>query len=145
MTLLEMQMYGNEYASQVVANTKALAEELYKRHFKLLCPELGYSTTHELIVDLEGSSGAEATKQLDGAGIFVNPQELPNDLVGAATGLRLGTQVLTRRGFKERDMAAVAEAMSDVLKKRKFPKSVSRNVADKCSGFQGVSYTFAEE
>ena len=74
MTLFEMKEYGSEYAQQVVANTKGLALEMVKRDLKLLCSELGYSTTHELIVDLEGVSGALATKRLDSAGILVNPQ-----------------------------------------------------------------------
>ena len=71
-----------------MASTKALALELVKREFKLLCPELGYSTTYEIVVDLEGVNGVLATKRLDSAGDFVNPQELPSDLVGKATRLR---------------------------------------------------------
>lgn len=143
MTLMEMQAFGPEYAKQVVANTKALAKELVRQKFTLLCPDLGYSTSHEVIVDLEGLSGAKATKMLDSAGIFVNPQDLAEDTVSTgATGLRLGTQVLTRRGFKEKDMAAVARAMSDVLRKNRDSESVKENVVKKCADVQGVAYAF---
>ena len=144
MTLLEMQSFGAKYAAQVVANTKALAKELTARNFKLLCADLDFSNTHEVIVDLEGMSGAEATRMLDAANIFVNPQDLPSDTPQKeATGLRLGTQVLTRRGFKEADMASVAHAMHEILHSIKTAAVVRDKVAQKCSTFGSTtSYTF---
>eukprot|EP00977_Amphora_coffeiformis_P017135 scaffold5479_cov199-Amphora_coffeaeformis.AAC.74 len=145
MTLLEMKEFGAAYASQVQSNTKALAKELARRKFKLLCPELGYSNTHEVIVDLEGLKGAEATKMLDSVGIFVNPQDLPQDTVeSGATGLRLGTQVLTRRGFSEHDMACVAECIADVLHNHRDAATVGKQVVRKCASFEGVSYAFEQ-
>lgn len=147
MTLLEMKEFGGAFAKQVVANTQALAKELVNRGFKLLCPELGYSRSHQLIVDLNGLSGAQATKHLDAARIFANPQDLPNDTVASgATGLRLGTQVLTRRGYKERDMAAIAKALSDVLHKHKDAASVARFVRTQSAKFSDtVCYAFDSE
>lgn len=129
MTMLEMQSQGKAYGRQVVTNTRALAKELVQRKFRLLCPKLGYSQSHELIVDLHGTralrfmNGTEATKLLDAAGILVNPQELPHDSAASGpTGLRLGTQVLTRRGFQARHMADVAKAIASVLIGKKRPR-----------------------
>ncbi|KAL7576463.1 hypothetical protein ACA910_017973 [Epithemia clementina (nom. ined.)] len=144
MTLLEMKEFGAKYAQQVVANTRALAKQMALRNFKILCEKQGYSASHVIIVDLESASGAEATELLDKAGIFVNPQELPKDTEkSGATALRLGTQVLTRRGYKESDMTAVAAALEDVLIKREKPTIVAKSVARKCSGFQGVAFSFS--
>lgn len=79
MTMLEMQTHGEDYGKQVVANSRALARELTKRNFTLLCSELGFSESHELIVDLRDLrvSGPEATKRLDEAGICQSPRAPP--------------------------------------------------------------------
>ena len=144
MAMLEVQNYGSQYGVQVVANTKALGKELDKRGFKLLCADIGYSNSHELIIDLEGESGVQRTRLLDAAGVFVNPQDLPWDTVTSGpTGLRLGTQVLTRRGFRERHMVLVADALARVLKKHESVTSVSRYVAKACSRIGSLDFAFA--
>lgn len=146
MTLLEMKANGLAYAEQVVANTQALAGELVKCGFTLLCPELGYSKSHELIVNLLGKNAGTATKALNAAGIFVNPQDLPTDTAASGpTGLRLGTQVLTRRGFTEKHMADIAVAMADVLKNNVPSPKVSEFVMTKNSEFKGTErFTFTD-
>jgi len=152
MTMLEMQSQGQAYGKQVVANTQALAKELVKRNFELLCSNLGYSKSHELIVDLQGKghkhlqmTGHEATKLLDAAGIFVNPQELPHDTAATGpTGLRLGTQVLTRRGFQESDMADVAKAIKSVLIKKEDPAFVYLHVAQRSARFETTHFVLSK-
>ena len=153
MALLEFRAMGQDYARQVLANTRALASALQQRGFVVLGgtdkstvntvnagihlpsqqpqqqPQTSRSCTHQLVVDLEASfllsnpgncvgwSATAATTRLrTAAGIYVTPQELPLDNVPAgATGLRLATAVLTRRGFVETDLRAVAQAMGDLL------------------------------
>ena len=154
MTLLEMKYHGEEYAKQVIANSKALGAELTKRGFTILCEPKGYSETHEVICSLHGldgidgpiMTGPEATRKLDRANIRVNPQELPDDTPATgATALRLGTQVLTRRGFKESDMATVAEGMYRALvADTEGLESICYDVAKTAGRFQNVHYSFDE-
>jgi len=160
MTMLEMQTFGHAYARQVVANTQALGKELDRRGFKVLCSKLGYSRSHELIVDLGksahqqrqqqsgagGGGGVQATRRLDAAGIFANPQDLPWDTaVSGPTGLRLGTQALTRRGFREEDMIPVADALAHVLHYHQDPSIIRNFVAQKCSEVNRLSFAFPLE
>ena len=160
MTMLEMQTFGHAYARQVVANTQALGKELDRRGFKVLCSKLGYSRSHELIVDLGksahqqrqqqsgagGGGGVQATRRLDAAGIFANPQDLPWDTaVSGPTGLRLGTQALTRRGFREQDMIPVADALAHVLHYHQDPSIIRNFVAQKCSEVNRLSFAFPLE
>ena len=89
--------------------------------------------------------GAEATKRLDAAGIFVNPQDLPHDsATTGSTGLRLGTQVLTRRGFRESDMADVAKAMASVLIEKADPALVAHVVAQKSGKFDRARFILSD-
>lgn len=75
----------------------------------------------------------------------VNPQELPHDSAATgATGLRLGTQVLTRRGFLEADMAVVAKAIKSVLIKKEDPALVSLRVAQRSSQFDQAHFILGD-
>eukprot|EP00520_Triparma_pacifica_P006497 CAMPEP_0118632360 /NCGR_PEP_ID=MMETSP0785-20121206/405_1 /TAXON_ID=91992 /ORGANISM="Bolidomonas pacifica, Strain CCMP 1866" /LENGTH=467 /DNA_ID=CAMNT_0006523129 /DNA_START=740 /DNA_END=2146 /DNA_ORIENTATION=- len=147
-TLLEAKAFGQNYAAQVAGNSKALAEELTSRNFTILCKDQGFSDSHEiiLVLPLQVGDGATATRLLDLAGVFVNPQELPSDTaISGANGLRLGTQVLTRRGLKEKDMAFVASVFEDVLLKNEKGEDVSNKVKNYMKNFCEIAYSFSDE
>ena len=154
MTMMEWKEFGNSYAKQVVANTKALSAALSRRGFTVLCEENDYSNTHQILVSLEMNgkvimSGQEATLKLDKANIRTNPQELPTDTgESGATGLRFGTQVLTRRGFKEADMILVADAIYEALVDTTCDsdlEAISNKVASIARNFKKVHYSFDDE
>lgn len=142
--LAELLYYGEDYAKQVVANTKALGKALEKEGIKVLYPELGYSESHTLLVEYKES--AKAVKLLDRAGILINGCELPWDPDGIATGLRIGTQVITRHGMKEKDMEVIANAISQVLISKKLPEIVyNTNFRTWLADKQQTSFSFDDE
>jgi len=98
-----------EYQKQVVANAKALADELNKLGFKLIT---GGTDNHLVLVDLRNKrvTGKELEVRLDNVMITVNKNSVPNDTEkpNITSGVRLGTPAVTTRRFKEDDIREVA-------------------------------------
>jgi len=104
------------YAAQVVKNAQALAQALVGRGYAIVS---GGTDTHLMLVDLrpKGLSGKDAEQLLDRAGITVNKNTIPGDPQSpfVTSGVRLGTPAVTTRGFRESEMARVAELIDEVL------------------------------
>lgn len=139
--LSEMKTFGEQYAKQTVRNTQALGRELSKRGIKALYEELGYSQSHTLLVEIEEAQ--IAVQLLDNAGISTNTTLLPWDMTDKPSGLRLGTQVITRRGFKEAQMEQIADAIYQVLIEQRDPVQVRYEfVRPLCEQFMRCEYSF---
>ncbi|SEC53991.1 glycine hydroxymethyltransferase [Streptomyces sp. 2131.1] len=97
------------YAHTVVANARALGDELASRGFDLVS---GGTDNHLLLVDLTNKDipGKTAAKALDRAGIVVNYNTVPYDPRKPfdASGIRIGTPALTSRGIPASEMPTVA-------------------------------------
>src|SRR5881398_3525248 len=108
-----------EYARQVVANAKALAETLAGEGFRIIS---GGTDTHLMLVDVfsKGMLGSEAEKALGEAGITVNKNAIPFDTNPPMkpSGIRIGTPALTTRGMKETEMRQVGRWISEGLQHR---------------------------
>ena len=118
------------YAAQVVKNAQALAQALLGRGYAIVS---GGTDTHLMLVDLrpKGLTGKEAEQLLDRAGITVNKNTIPGDPQSpfVTSGIRLGTPALTTRGFREPEMARVADLIDEVLL-RKDDATLARVKAD---------------
>ena len=104
------------YQEQVVKNSKALAEEMIKRGFKLVSSG---TDNHLMLVDLtnfEGVSGKDMQNLCDEVNITLNKNSVPNDPRSkfVTSGVRIGTPAVTTRGFKEEDMAVIADCLYKV-------------------------------
>ncbi len=99
-----------QYQKQVKANAKALVAALKDAGFDIVS---GDTDNHLLLVNLNSKqiTGQEAEDVLDKVGITVNKNAVPFDTrpPKIASGIRLGTPVVTTRGMQEEDMAKVAE------------------------------------
>ena len=105
-----------EYAAQIVANCKALADGLLSNGWRLVS---GGTDNHLLLLDVgvKGLTGKAAEAALDLAGITVNKNTIPYDTQRptVTSGVRIGTPALTTRGMREDDMAQIAGLISRVL------------------------------
>ena len=105
-----------DYARQIVANARVLAETLVARGFNLVS---GGTDNHLMLVDVgtRGLTGKDCQIALDQAGITVNKNTIPFETRSPfqASGVRLGTPAVTTRGMKEAEMAAIADMISEVL------------------------------
>src|ERR1051325_850775 len=96
--------FGAAYATQIIKNAKALGEALAKEGFKVFGEDRGYTESHQVLVQVgaigEGK-GKWAAELLEKAGIITNMNLVPGDTKAMnPSGLRLGTQELTRIGMK---------------------------------------------
>jgi glycine hydroxymethyltransferase len=114
-----MQPSFKDYAKQVVANAKVLAEELSKEGFRIIS---GGTDTHVMLIDVfaKGMLGSEAEKALGEAGITVNKNAIPFDANPPMkpSGIRIGSPALTTRGMKEPEMRQIGRWISRTLHNR---------------------------
>jgi glycine hydroxymethyltransferase len=105
-----------DYQRQVIANARALAEELASTGFRIVS---GGTDNHLMLVDVfvRGLTGAQAERALERAAITVNKNAIPFDTQPPmkASGVRIGTPALTTRGMKEGEMRQIAGFISEVL------------------------------
>lgn len=104
------------YQQQVVKNAKAMVEVFKQRGFDVVS---NGTENHLFLVSFvkQGLTGKAADAALGAANITVNKNSVPNDPQKpfVTSGIRVGTPSVTRRGFKEEDVAALANWMCDVL------------------------------
>jgi glycine hydroxymethyltransferase len=114
-----MQPEFREYARQVIANAKVLAETVAAEGFRIIS---GGTDTHLMLVDVfsKGMFGSEAENALGEAGITVNKNAIPFDANPPMkpSGIRIGTPALTTRGMKEEEMRQVGRWISEALHHR---------------------------
>jgi glycine hydroxymethyltransferase len=114
-----MQPAFRDYAKQVVANAKVLAETVAAEGFRIIS---GGTDTHLMLVDVfsKGMLGSEAEKALGEAAITVNKNAIPFDTNPPMkpSGIRVGSPALTTRGMKENEMRQVGRWIAEALTNR---------------------------
>jgi glycine hydroxymethyltransferase len=145
-TLAEMKKYGKAYARQIVKNSQALGAYMDELGFNVLCKDLGYTKSHQIAVDVSKIGGGSVlAAKLEQANIITNKNLFPWDHVNGTddpSGLRLGTQELTRIGMKEREMREVAKLIKRVAIDKEKPEKVKKDVVQLKSQYQTVQYCF---
>jgi glycine hydroxymethyltransferase len=108
-----------DYARQIVANAKVLAETLAADGYRIVS---GGTDTHLMLVDVfaKGMLGSEAEKALGEAGITVNKNAIPFDVNPPMkpSGIRIGTPAVTTRGMKEAEMRQISHWIAEALDHR---------------------------
>ncbi len=129
--LAEMKKFGRAYAAQVIRNSKTLAKALYDCGFPVVCPHLGFTQSHQVILDYgDYEKGRVIAEKLQRANIIA-------DCV-----VRIGTCEITRRGMKEKEMTKVADLLKRTIIDNESPEKVKRDVSRLIGGFQKVEYCF---
>jgi glycine hydroxymethyltransferase len=144
----EMLAFGKEYASQIVKNSRALAQALHERGFQVLGEKKGFTKSHLLIADItKFGDGKTIEKKLEDANIILNRNLLPYDIKAgrhfeAPGGIRAGVSEVTRLGMKETDMEEIAELMTRIVVNGEESRKVAADVAEFRKNFQRVKYAF---
>jgi glycine hydroxymethyltransferase len=116
-----------QYATQIVANARVLAEALQAEGFRIVS---GGTDTHLMLIDVfaKGMLGSEAEGALGEAGITVNKNAIPYDTNPPLkpSGIRVGTPALTTRGMKEPEMRTIGKWISEALNERTNPQALAR-------------------
>ncbi|MEZ4693702.1 MAG: serine hydroxymethyltransferase [Aliarcobacter sp.] len=105
-----------DYAKQVKANAKVLAEVLMKRGYDIVS---NGTDNHLVLVSFLNKpfSGKDADAALGNAGITVNKNTVPGETRSpfVTSGIRIGSPALTARGMKEKEFEIIANKICDVL------------------------------
>jgi glycine hydroxymethyltransferase len=134
-----MQPDFRDYARQIVANAKVLAQTLADEGFRIIS---GGTDTHLMLIDVfsKGMLGSDAEKALGEAGITVNKNAIPFDTNPPMkpSGIRIGTPALTTRGMKESEMRQIGRWIAEVLLHRNDAAVLSKvrsHVLELCEAF----------
>ena len=133
-----------DYIKSVLANAKVLAETLKNNGFKIYS---GGTDTHLMLVDLRPFKvkGNIAAESLCRANITCNKNGIPFDTESPmiTSGIRLGSQAATTRGFGLKEFQKVGELITKVIKglsndpndNSKTENEVRKEVVSLCASF----------
>ena len=133
-----------DYIKSVLANAKILAETLGNNGFKIYS---GGTDTHLMLVDLRPFKvkGNVAAESLSRANITCNKNGIPFDTESPmiTSGIRLGSQAVTTRGFGLNEFVKVGELITKTIKGLSSNSNdnsategeVRKEVIDLCSKF----------
>ncbi|NWG10605.1 hypothetical protein HXY33_02475 [Candidatus Bathyarchaeota archaeon] len=133
LTLAEARKFGKAYAKQVAINSRTLAEALFDYGFPVVCRHLGFTQSHQVILEYgDYSMGRAFAEKLQEVNIIVD------------CGVRIGTCEVTRRGMKEGEMLKIAELIKRTAVDGENSEKIRKDVAKLCSEFHKLKYCFAE-
>ncbi len=144
-TAHEMLEYGEEYAKQTIQNAKKLGEAMTEQGLTVVAEEKGFTESHQIVLDFEDYISKWAAETLEEANIITNKNLLPWNPVEKSdnpSGMRLGTQEMTRVGMKESEMEYIAELFKQVILDKKDPKAVKKEVKEFREDYREVQYGF---
>ncbi len=133
-----------EYIKTVLANAKILAETLKNNGFKIYS---GGTDTHLMLVDLRpfNVKGNAASESLSRANITCNKNGIPFDTESpmVTSGIRLGSQAATTRGFGLKEFQKVGDLITKTIQglsenpedNSKIEDEVRKEVVSLCSNF----------
>jgi len=133
-----------DYIKSVLDNAKILSETLKNNGFKIFS---GGTDTHLMLVDLRpfNVTGKDAETSLCKANITCNKNGIPFDITKPTitSGIRLGSQAATTRGFGLNEFKKVGDLITKVIKglsknskdNSKVETEVKNEVLTLCSKF----------
>jgi glycine hydroxymethyltransferase len=145
LALREMQEFGNDYAEQIIKNSKILAKTLNETGFVVLYKDRGFTESHQVIVNVEKQGGGDVVaKKLEEANIILNKNIIPSDSNNPSKpkGIRIGVQEMTRFGMKEEEMVQIAQLISQLIIEGANPIETKEKVRELRNRFQKTHYCF---
>lgn len=128
-----------QYAKQIIANAKLMAEEFIKFGYRVIS---GGTDNHLMVVDMSGKglSGKEAEVILDRCGISVSRSTIPNDPNPPMnpSGVRFGTPAITTRGMKEQEIKKIVLWINAAIEQKEeieILENIRKQVEEMCAEF----------
>jgi glycine hydroxymethyltransferase len=143
---LEMHMFGEALAKQTVKNAQTAGQYFHENDLLVLAEHKGFTRSHQIAVDVRRyGGGKKISENLEAANIILNRNLLPYDNQNNRedpSGLRIGFQDVTRRGFKEGDVKHLCDLMTAVIKGERKPAEVRQDVKALRKEFDRIHYGF---
>lgn len=138
-TILEMKVYGKKFAQQIIKNSNAIGKAFTDLGYDVRKVHTGrFSENHQVHIYIDNKGERlDLYKKLLGNNIATNFARQP----GSRHYIRLGTQEVTRRGMKEKEMKQIASYIDRVFK--------GENIKDEIVAFNkkfpNVLYSFDQK
>ena len=141
MAAYEMNYFKDSYQKAVIDNAKYFAKALHEAGLHVLGdPAIGYTETHQVLVDVGYGTGPEVAERLEENNIIVNYQATPDEEGFTASGaLRMGVSEMTRFGFGQTEFTELAGLMADCILRG---KDVGQEVSLLRSRYTTMHYCF---
>ena len=141
MAAYEMNYFKDSYQKAVIDNAKYFAKALHEAGLHVLGdPAIGYTETHQVLVDVGYGTGPEVAERLEENNIIVNYQATPDEEGFTASGaLRMGVSEMTRFGFGQTEFTELADLMADCILRG---KDVGQEVSLLRSRYTTMHYCF---
>ena len=140
LSLMELEIYGKQYCLSIVNNANHLAGALVNYNFDIIKVSDKYTYTHQIFVSMLESDAREFYDKCLDYGISINVR---NKKLYKTCGLRIGTQEITRYGWSEKEMNAIAEILRDIRDTEHFSQDISSKI-NAISASKRICYTFDE-
>lgn len=127
---LELQEFGTKYATQVIKNSQALAQQFHKKGLPVKGSNVGFTQSHQVLLDYPQNIAFNIKNKLESIGIITDAL------------LRFGTSEITRLGMKEPEMKEIGNLVADCIQENLQLEKLMKNVEDLTQNFQTVQYTF---
>ncbi len=127
------------YQQRILANAMALADGFKARGYHVVS---GGTETHLFLLNLNSKrvTGREAEAALDASGIIVNKNAVPYDErpPAVASGIRIGTPIVSTRGMELPEMSQIVAWMDEVLRHpatKRVQNRIRKEVKALCARF----------
>ena len=107
-----MEKFGQDYASQIVKNSKKLAQSLKEEGLPVLYEDRNFTESHQVLLDYFPDYKKDLLKKLE-----------MNNIITDNSG-RIGTSEMTRYGMREAEMEQIASLIGDIFNNKLDVKSV---------------------
>lgn len=143
---LEMKVFGADLARQTIKNAQAAGQFLFERGVNVLGEKRGFTKSHQIVLDVRKYGGGKrVAENLEQANIIVNKNILPYDDQNDKenpSGIRIGFQDVTRRGFMKGDVEHLCYLILEVIVGKKKPSEVKEETIELRRNFVGIKYGF---
>ena len=147
-TIAEEIEYGAEYADKTIRNAQALGESLSSLGIKVLGEKHGFTKSHTIVADIRAQGGGRhVSEYLESCGVVLNKNLLPwddNKKSQDPSGIRIGTQEVTRIGMGPSEMKEIADIISMAIVDNREVDQVKSRVLDLKSRFTETKYCFGK-
>ena len=146
LTALEIKLFGKELAEQTVKNAQTAGKCLFENGLAVLGEKYGFTKSHQIAVDVRSFGGGKVVaKRLEEANIILNKNLMPFDNEknkDNPSGIRIGFQDVTRRGYREDDIKHLCDLILKVVKGRVELRKVREEVKKLAQSFGRIGYGF---
>jgi glycine hydroxymethyltransferase len=148
-TFAEELDYGEKYAENIINNAKTLAEELHTLGVDILGEKRNFTQSHTVVADVRKfGGGKEVAERLERCNIILNKNLIPVDRNKNSqdpSGIRMGTQEITRIGFGKDQVKQLAEIMIMAMKPDSIEEKIKKDVMELKEPFNEIKYCYGKE